>query len=142
MKSLFVILFGCLYSLSIYSQSISSESDFQLMDKPEHIDTYVPEGINYQAIARDAEGNILNQTRIAIRVELLKGEEVEYSELHHVQTDNNGQFSLVIGQGLMDDGNFKNISWRDAIIELHNPKNVKKKGNFLKRLIFKRCKCC
>ncbi len=31
---------------------------------------------------------------------------------------------------------FKNISWRDAIIELHNPKNVKKKGNFLKRLIF------
>ncbi len=32
--------------------------------------------------------------------------------------------------------NFDNISWKDAIKELHNPKNVKKRGNFLKRLIF------
>ena len=31
---------------------------------------------------------------------------------------------------------FDNISWKDAIIKLHDPKNVKKKGNFLNRLIF------
>ena len=31
---------------------------------------------------------------------------------------------------------FKNISWKDAIIEMHDPKNVNNKGNFLKRLIF------
>jgi hypothetical protein len=57
----------------------------------------VPEGLNYQAIARDAEGNIMSDARIGIRIELLKGEagdEVEYRELHHVRTDANGQFSL------------------------------------------------
>ena len=31
---------------------------------------------------------------------------------------------------------FNYISWKKAILELHDPKNVKKKGNFLKRLIF------
>ena len=31
---------------------------------------------------------------------------------------------------------FKNITWREAIIKLHDPKNVKKKGSFLNRLIF------
>ena len=32
--------------------------------------------------------------------------------------------------------NFNNISWRDAIMELHNPNNINKKGDFLNRLIF------
>ena len=31
---------------------------------------------------------------------------------------------------------FNYISWKKSILELHNPKNVKKEGNFLKRLIF------
>ena len=31
---------------------------------------------------------------------------------------------------------FEHISWRKAILELHNPKNVKKDGNYLDRLIF------
>ena len=31
---------------------------------------------------------------------------------------------------------FNNISWKKAILELHNPKNIKKKGNFLNRLAF------
>ncbi len=31
---------------------------------------------------------------------------------------------------------FNFISWKKSILELHNPKNIKKKGNFLNRLIF------
>jgi len=31
---------------------------------------------------------------------------------------------------------FNNISWKKSILELHNPKNINKKGNFLYRLIF------
>ena len=31
---------------------------------------------------------------------------------------------------------FNNITWKQAIIELHNPKNIDKKGHFLNRLIF------
>ncbi len=31
---------------------------------------------------------------------------------------------------------FNNITWKNAILDLHNPKNINKKGNFLNRLIF------
>ena len=31
---------------------------------------------------------------------------------------------------------FNNISWKKAVLELHNPNNINKKGNFLERLIF------
>ena len=31
---------------------------------------------------------------------------------------------------------FNYISWKKSILELHNPKNIRKKGNFLSRLIF------
>ena len=31
---------------------------------------------------------------------------------------------------------FDNISWKKAVLELHNANNINKKGNFLKRLIF------
>ena len=33
-------------------------------------------------------------------------------------------------------GKFDNISWKKAVLELHNPNNINKKGNFLERLIF------
>ncbi len=31
---------------------------------------------------------------------------------------------------------FNNISWKESILELHDPKNIKRKGSFLNRLIF------
>ena len=31
---------------------------------------------------------------------------------------------------------FDNISWKKSVLELHNPNNINKKGNFLERLIF------
>ena len=31
---------------------------------------------------------------------------------------------------------FKNLSWKESVLKLHNPKNVNKKGNHLNRLIF------
>ena len=31
---------------------------------------------------------------------------------------------------------FKNLSWKESVLKLHNPKNINKKGNHLNRLIF------
>jgi len=31
---------------------------------------------------------------------------------------------------------FENISWKESVIQMHDPKNINNKGNFLKRLIF------
>ena len=100
----------------------------------EGIDSYVPEGLNYQAIARDEEGNLLMDTRIGIRIELLKGElgnEIEYRELHHVRTDAKGQFSLVIGQvGKIETGSFKSIKWAEGNKWLQLSVDVEEKGDF------------
>ncbi len=43
-----------------------------------------------------------------------------------------------LGEWLSDDilKKFDNISWKNSIIQLHNPKNFNQKGNFLNRLIF------
>ena len=38
--------------------------------------------------------------------------------------------------------NFNNISWKEAIIKIHDPKNVNKKGDFLYRLIFDEILSC
>ncbi len=43
-----------------------------------------------------------------------------------------------LNEWLSDDicNRFNNISWKDAIIKLHNPKNINRKGYFYERLVF------
>ncbi|MFZ5972087.1 MAG: hypothetical protein ACOYXA_10890 [Bacteroidota bacterium] len=73
-----------------------------------------PPGINYQGVARDAEGKPLSNASIAVRISILQGSETgttEYSEVHQVTTNPFGLFMLVIGQGNVQNGNFQFISW-------------------------------
>ncbi len=73
-----------------------------------------PPGINYQGVARDAEGKPLSNASIAVRISILQGSEsgtTEYSEVHEVTTNPFGLFMLVIGQGNVQNGNFQFISW-------------------------------
>ena len=62
----------------------------------------IPEGFNYQAIARDVSGKPIADQEISVRISMLNGEDgsfVEYIENHKVKTDGLGQFSIVIGRG-------------------------------------------
>ncbi len=73
-----------------------------------------PPGINYQGVARDAEGKPLSNASIAVRISILQGSEsgtAEYSEVHQVTTNPFGLFMLVIGQGDALTGNFGFVSW-------------------------------
>jgi hypothetical protein len=58
-------------------------------------------GINYQAVLRDAQGNLLQNTPIDVKFELyVQGQPVAYSETHSgVATDGFGSFFRVIGTG-------------------------------------------
>ena len=59
----------------------------------------VPMGINYQALARDAEGNSMQAKDIFIRIALTSSAEepeVFYLEEHRVTTDQLGLFNLII----------------------------------------------
>lgn len=81
----------------------------------------VPQGINYQAVARNSSGFLLaNQTisvKIAIRSTSASGI-IEWEETHSVLTNQFGLFNLIIGQGTST-GNgsvtsFSNIPWSNA----------------------------
>ena len=81
------------------------------------LSSQIPQGFNYQAIARDGSGNpIINtplQVKIAILSDLVPGT-VVWEELHStVQTNAYGLFDLVIGSGVRQTGvpSFTDINW-------------------------------
>lgn len=73
-----------------------------------------PESFNYQAVIRDAEGNILKNQIVGIKISLLKSSptgEIVYSESHLPQTNQFGLVSLAIGEGIVLEGDFASIEW-------------------------------
>ncbi len=63
-------------------------------------------GISYQAVARDANGNIRKSENIELRFSLLKESStgtVYWSERHNVNTDAYGTFAVIIGTGTKDE---------------------------------------
>lgn len=75
----------------------------------------VPEGINFQGVARDNAGSELVNYDIDVKTIIVRnnpsGEEI-YTEVHQVETDLYGLFSLVIGKGTHISGtDFSSINW-------------------------------
>ncbi|MDY0143043.1 MAG: FISUMP domain-containing protein [Bacteroidales bacterium] len=78
----------------------------------------IPQAINFQAIARDAESNPMVNTNIQIRlsvVDLTPEGTVVYQELRALQTNAYGSFSFQIGRdaNYVTVGAFENIGWAD-----------------------------
>jgi hypothetical protein len=72
-----------------------------------------PEGFNYQALARDAAGDIIVNTTIAVQFDLREtiiAGAIIYTETHNPTTNGNGVFNLVVGQGTTTDI-FNTIDW-------------------------------
>ncbi len=72
----------------------------------------VPQGISFQAVARDGSGipYALTPVNIGIRIKNNAGTTV-YEESHAVNTDQFGLFKLVIGNGTPVSGTFPAIDW-------------------------------
>ncbi|MEO0895922.1 MAG: tail fiber domain-containing protein [Bacteroidota bacterium] len=86
-------------------------------------------GFNYQAVARDAAGNILANTAINLRFEIKEatpGGTLVYSETHSPTTNDFGLFNLAIGGGTVSVGTFDDIVWEAnphyLIVELNGAK--------------------
>ena len=77
------------------------------------------QGIHYQAVARTIEGETMAnqnlQAEITIYDEL---QQVVYEELHQVQTNAFGLFSLVVGEGQPSSGTFAAIDWSEGGYQL------------------------
>ena len=75
-----------------------------------------PEAINYQAVARDNNGNLIANQEIRLRVSILRGSAsgtVVYSESHLKTTNDFGLATLSIGTGTVISGSFPSIRWGD-----------------------------
>ncbi|HTF05927.1 MAG TPA: collagen-like protein, partial [Bacteroidia bacterium] len=73
-----------------------------------------PQGIKYQAIARDVAGGALMNTSLIVRATIHDGSAsgpVVYQETHAVTTNAFGLFSISIGQGTVVSGVFSAITW-------------------------------
>jgi len=76
----------------------------------------IPQGINYQAVAYDADGFELANQEISIRLGILletADAESSYSETHQITTNEFGLFSLVISEGNSTD-DFSTLNWENG----------------------------
>jgi hypothetical protein len=76
-----------------------------------------PQGINYQAVARNLEGQALPEQNVNVAFDILNGSpngSIIYSESHLAQTNLLGLFQLTIGGGDVAVGNFSSIDWSEG----------------------------
>ena len=81
----------------------------------------IPEGFNYQAVARNAAGGLLNNQNIAVRLSIISGTAtgiVQWQETHNTTTNEFGLFTIIIGQGTSTGAgtvaSFSAINWASA----------------------------
>ena len=61
----------------------------------------VPEGISYQALARDSRGDIVSEKQVSVRISVSSGAAQNlpiYVEKHDIRTNSVGLFTLTIGK--------------------------------------------
>lgn len=84
--------------------------------------TAAAQGMNYQAVARDAKGQIIANLPVSLKISLVSktGSQTEhYTETHQVVTDQNGLFKLVIGEGKNATGVLADVPWAQEQIWLN-----------------------
>ncbi|MBP5366442.1 MAG: hypothetical protein J6Y82_11090 [Bacteroidales bacterium] len=74
----------------------------------------IPQGFSYQAVVRNSNNAIVANSNIVVTFSILQGSSsgsVVYKEEHSVNTNANGLFTVVLGQGTVKTGNFAGINW-------------------------------
>ncbi|MEQ9166948.1 MAG: hypothetical protein RLO12_11870, partial [Fulvivirga sp.] len=67
-----------------------------------------PEGFNYQAVVRNTQNELVTNQAVTFKISIVDQDNDYYSEVHNATTNENGLVSLVIGQGEVISGEFKN----------------------------------
>ncbi len=93
----------------------------------------VPQGINYQATARAADGSALSNSNAIVRLSILDGTSQIWVETHQISTDPFGHFTVVIGNGTKTGGsatNFSDINWGANALSLKTELQIGTSGSF------------
>ncbi len=81
------------------------------------VQAQVPQGINYQAVARNASGSVVVSQSFNVKASVISGTSTgttQWEETHAVTTNQFGLFNIVIGQGTRTGGaqtNFSDVDW-------------------------------
>ena len=73
-----------------------------------------PQGFNYQATVRNSSGDLIVNTNVYFRFNIMQGSQTSlpvFTEIHYVPTDDLGQVNLIIGQGTATTGTFSELDW-------------------------------
>ncbi len=73
-----------------------------------------PQQFNFQAVARDANGDLYANTTLAVRIKLVRDQavgSVDYSERHLITTSPRGVFDLAVGGGGVLSGSMSAVDW-------------------------------
>lgn len=76
-----------------------------------------PEKMSYQAVVRDAAGDLVTSTDVGVQISILQGSEsgtAVYVETHVSATNTNGLLTLELGDGAGVSGNFSAITWTNG----------------------------
>ncbi|MFH6769595.1 hypothetical protein V8G56_12660 [Gaetbulibacter aquiaggeris] len=93
----------------------------------------MPQGMKYQAVARDLSGDILANEKVLLKIKLqdnTNSQKPYYTETHSVITNQFGLFSLIIGKGNIENGTFSKIPWSSQDIWMTIDIKDNKKGDF------------
>ena len=74
----------------------------------------VPQGFNYQATVRNSAGDLIINTNVYFKFNVIQGSETAdpiFTETHEILTDDLGQVNLIIGQGTANTGTFSELDW-------------------------------
>jgi len=75
---------------------------------------FAQQGINYQGVARDNNGQLMQNQNLSLKFNIREGSidgENVYSETHETTTDVNGVFSVIIGEGIPVLNTFEEVNW-------------------------------
>lgn len=73
-----------------------------------------PNNFSYQAVVRNATGNVVSSAGVGLRISILQGSSTGpavFVETHSPTTNINGLFSVVIGNGSVSSGSIAAINW-------------------------------
>jgi hypothetical protein len=81
-----------------------------------------PQSFTYQAVARDASGNVLVNKSIGLRMSIISNTTAVYTETFTANTNAYGMFTVTIGNGAVVTGSFSAINWLEGST---SPKSLK-----------------
>ncbi|MFT4681998.1 MAG: hypothetical protein ACI9YU_001851, partial [Flavobacteriales bacterium] len=74
----------------------------------------VPQKMNYQAVARTADGQVISNKQVALRIAIMSGDDMNrpvFAEEHSVETNKLGLMNIHIGGGELLEGSMQSIEW-------------------------------